>query len=240
MSRMTGRSWAYVGAGLAGTVSVGANVSHSFVPPAGAPATWAPHAGAVIGSVFWPLAVVVSLEIMTRIDWPEGWRWIALRWLGLAPVSVGAAIVSYRHMSGLLTFYGEDVITATIGPLVVDGLMVLASGALLVAPSARRAARRRPAPAPVQAPVQASVAAPPPVPAPSVPAPADRPVVAAPEAAAGVPADLHAVGRQVAAELAEKDVPLTRKALVTGLRERGIPVGTTRATELLAELKAAA
>ena len=40
-------------------------------------------------------------------------------------------MVSYRHLSGLLAFYGEDGITSTVGPLAVDGLMVMATGALL-------------------------------------------------------------------------------------------------------------
>ena len=35
----TGRGWAYIGAGLGGAVSIAANVAHSYVPPAGAPAT---------------------------------------------------------------------------------------------------------------------------------------------------------------------------------------------------------
>jgi len=46
---MTGRGWAYVGAGLGGAVSVAANVAHSYVAPAGAPAGWTPETGAVAG-----------------------------------------------------------------------------------------------------------------------------------------------------------------------------------------------
>jgi hypothetical protein len=34
----TGRGWAYVGAVLGGSVSIAANVAHSYVPPTGAPA----------------------------------------------------------------------------------------------------------------------------------------------------------------------------------------------------------
>jgi hypothetical protein len=177
--------------------------------------------------MFWPVAVVVSLEILARVDWPDGLRWTLLRFGGLAPVGLVAAVVSYRHLSGLLAWYGEDVVTATLGPLAVDGLMVLASGALLVEPSTRRAARRKPATAP--APVVAQ---------PVTPTP-DRPRATSTRPALGAPADLHVVGRQVAAELAAQAVPLTRKALVSGLRERGIPVGTDKATQLLAALKAA-
>jgi len=84
-------------------------------------------------SVVWPVAVLVALEIMARVEWPDGRRWLAVRWLGLTPVGVVAAVVSYRHLSALLGWYGEDGITTTIGPLAIDGLMLLASGALLAA-----------------------------------------------------------------------------------------------------------
>ena len=126
-----GRGWAYAGALLGGVVSVAANVAHSYVPPAGADTRWTPEVGAVIGAVFWPLALFVAVEILTRIAWPAGGRWVWLRFVGLLPVALVAAVVSYRHLSGLLTFYGEDALTATVGPLAVDGLMVMATGALL-------------------------------------------------------------------------------------------------------------
>jgi hypothetical protein len=125
------RGWAYTGALLGGVVSIGANVAHSFVPPTGAPAGWHPHGGAVLGAVFWPVALFVAIEILARTAWPVGKRWVALRYLGLLPVALVAAIVSYRHMSGLLAWYGEDLLTVRIGPLAVDGLMVVAVGALL-------------------------------------------------------------------------------------------------------------
>jgi hypothetical protein len=130
--------WAYFGAGLGAVVSIAANVAHSFVPPAElrkiggkAMEAWGPHAGAVIGAVFWPVALLVALEIIARTDWPAGRRWVVIRFGGLVPVAVVAAVVSYRHMSGLLAYYGEDRLTSAIGPLAVDGLMVMAAGAVI-------------------------------------------------------------------------------------------------------------
>jgi hypothetical protein len=134
----SGRGWAYVGAMLGGLVSVAANVAHSYVPPAGALSDWSPETGAVVGAVFWPVAVFVAVEILARTAWPTGARWTAMRFLGLLPVALVAAVVSYRHLSGLLSHYGEDDLTAVIGPLAVDGLMVMATGAL-IATGARRA-----------------------------------------------------------------------------------------------------
>lgn len=129
--RRGGRAWAYAGAALGGAVSVAANVAHSFVPPAGAQPTWQPMPGAVLGAVFWPVALFVAIEILARTGWPEGLPWRVIRLGGLLPVAVVAAVVSYRHLSGLIRFYGEDGLTATVGPLAVDGLMIVASAAII-------------------------------------------------------------------------------------------------------------
>ena len=32
---LSGRRWAYIGAALGGTVSIAANIAHSYVPPTG-------------------------------------------------------------------------------------------------------------------------------------------------------------------------------------------------------------
>jgi hypothetical protein len=128
---MSGRRWAYIGAALGGTVSIAANIAHSYVPPTGATGQWSPNFGAVIGAVFWPVALFVATEILTRVAWPAGWTWQLLRWAGMLPVAAVAALVSYRHLSGLLAFYGEEPIVCILGPLAVDGLMVMATGAIL-------------------------------------------------------------------------------------------------------------
>jgi hypothetical protein len=133
-----GRGWAYTGALLGGAVSIAANIAHSYVPPVGALAGWVPERGAVGSAVFWPVALLVAVEIFARTGWPTGKRWVVARFLGLLPVAIVAAVVSYRHMSGLLAFYAEDPLTATIGPLAVDGLMVMATSAL-IGTSRRRA-----------------------------------------------------------------------------------------------------
>lgn len=135
----TGRAWGYLGAALGGLVSIGANTAHSYVPPAGASGPWRPPIGAVVGAVFWPVALFFAIEILARTPWPAGKRWIAVRFVGLVPVAVVAAIVSYNHLSGLLAHYGEDRLTTVIGPLAVDGLMVMSSAAV-IATTPRRTA----------------------------------------------------------------------------------------------------
>lgn len=133
-----GRGWAYTGLLLGGGFSIAANIAHSYVPPAGAAAGWAPHAGAVVSAVVWPVFLFVAIEILARADWPTGFWWGALRYGGLLPVALVAAGVSYQHLSGLLAFYGENHLTALFGPLAVDGLMVMATGALIATSSSRR------------------------------------------------------------------------------------------------------
>jgi hypothetical protein len=139
-SNTPGRGWAYIGAILGGAVSVAANIAHSYIPPTHAAVDWSPDTGAVIGSVFWPVALFVAVEILTRIPWPAGKGWTMLRFGGLLPVALVAAVVSYRHLSGLLDHYSEDTLTVTIGPLAVDGLMIMATGALLATGHATHAA----------------------------------------------------------------------------------------------------
>lgn len=99
--------------------------------PAGAPPDWSPLPGAVVGAVFWPVALFVAIEILARTAWPAGLPWKVVRLGGLLPVAVVAAVVSYRHLAGLIRFYGEDGLTATVGPLAVDGLMIVASAAIV-------------------------------------------------------------------------------------------------------------
>jgi Protein of unknown function (DUF2637) len=132
--------WGYAGAVLGGLVSIAANTAHSFVAPAGAPATWRPATGAVVGAVFWPIALFIAIEILARTAWPSGKGWAAVRFVGLLPVALVAAVVSYNHLSGLLAHYGEDRLTVTIGPLAVDGLMIMSSAAVMATAAKRRAA----------------------------------------------------------------------------------------------------
>jgi hypothetical protein len=172
---VSGRGWAYVGAALGGSVSIAANVAHSYVPPADSPAAWSPQTGAVVGAIFWPVALFVVTEIFARVAWPSGKRWTALRFAGLLPVALVAAFVSYKHLAGLLDFYGEDALTAMLGPLAVDGLMVMATGALLA--TARRVAADA-VPTEATAPAAAEVPAPvPPAVLPTQVAPTPVPVV---------------------------------------------------------------
>jgi hypothetical protein len=187
----------------------------------------------------------VAVEILARIPWPDGWWWTFLRYCGLVPVALVAAIVSYQHMRGLLIYYGENGWTPTIGPLAVDGLMILATGALIATSPGRRVrtgdrwwvsgplgdrAEDRTAsagPAEDHAEDQTVQSGP------------DGDQAPEPAGTAPVPytADLLLVGRAVAADLARDGRQLTRSALIAGVRSRNHRISTTRATELLRQLR---
>ncbi|MEV6493722.1 hypothetical protein AB0M20_34650, partial [Actinoplanes sp. NPDC051633] len=174
---ITGRGWAYIGAALGGTVSIAANIAHSYVPPAGVTVErWSPNIGAVIGAVFWPVGLFVATEILTRVAWPSGTTWQLLRWLGMLPVAFVAALVSYRHLSGLLAYYGDEPMVCILGPLAVDGLMVISSGALLATGTHQHTQSTTTQPAPTQpAPTQADTMS-----VPAVPDPVEVPALTPP------------------------------------------------------------
>lgn len=123
-------------------VSVAANVAHTLYPtaaqlaewtkaPHAAGAQWHPEVGEQIAAAFWPLALLLAVEVLTRVRWRPGASWSLARFGGTGAVALVAAVMSYRHMQGLLGAYGEDGLSSAIGPLAVDGLMVVAGFALL-------------------------------------------------------------------------------------------------------------
>jgi hypothetical protein len=121
-------------------VSVAANVAHTFYPTADQltawralhPGTaWQPELGPQLAAAFWPVALLLAVEVLSRVRWRAGLWWSAARYGGTGTVALVAAVMSYRHMAGLLTAYGEDSFSAHVGPLAVDGLMVVAGFALL-------------------------------------------------------------------------------------------------------------
>lgn len=167
-----GLGWSRFGFGLGVVASTAANIAHSFTPSAElvqstnelAAATgqtvdwpnWTPPLGTIIAAAFWPIALVVSVEVISRVQWPGGWRWKLMRFGGVAIVAAVAAFISYKHLHGLIRSYGEDAWSAAIGPLAIDGLMLVCSAALLaiglnkrtMAPAERDVATPDPAPAP--------------------------------------------------------------------------------------------
>lgn len=132
MNPIAGRSWARTGFWFGILTSVSGNVAHGYMRPD-------PVVGAILSSGFWPVALLISLEVIASVSWPRGRWWSVTRYGGLSTVALIAAIASYLHMSALLRFYGEDDLTSLLGPLAPDGLLVVCSVALLaIADNGRR------------------------------------------------------------------------------------------------------
>jgi hypothetical protein len=121
----TDRRFAWVGFALGTTVSIAANILH---------AAHGDKAGAdeLIGAAFWPIALMLSVEILTRRDSSRDpwWKSLGLA-AGLVVVAGVAAFLSYMHMAALLASWGEGPGSAHLGPLAVDGLMLVSGLALL-------------------------------------------------------------------------------------------------------------
>jgi hypothetical protein len=228
-----GVRWAYLGMGIGGVASILANIAHACLPDH-------PPAGSVIAAAFWPVALFVTIEILAKNAWPSAARWTLLRWGGTLPVAAVTAVVSYRHMSGLLAAWGEDPLTATIGPIAVDGLLVMSTGAIIAA-GARIAA-----PAPVSEPLPIPVAEPTPIATPvGIDVTDSKPAARNLESPPVKPAAAHRVRTATDAELAEVIAGVlqtNRKAgrdpVIVALKERGLTPGKTeRLTTALAAQK---
>ncbi|MDG4801757.1 hypothetical protein [Micromonospora sp. WMMD980] len=141
--KATGRGWAYFGAILGGALSVAANVAHSYI--AGDP-SWLK----VVFSVAWPVLLFVGIEVLARVAFPKGAGYALLRFVGVGLVALVAAIVSYRHLSGLFAHYGEDAVTVVLGPVAIDGLLAVCSAAMILTARKRALAAADPAQAPMR------------------------------------------------------------------------------------------
>lgn len=258
--RARGRAWATAAFILGIGVSVAGNVAHASYPShvvltaaRAAGETWQAPIGARAMAAFFPLALLLTVEILARVPWPRTFGWNAARYGGAALVAGVAAVVSYNHLNGLLRVYGEDELTARIGPLSVDGLMVV-SGFALLAIGRHNAALAAPEPVrepvpevqhvPAGAPVR-PVAWPPfvldqgptealrPVDVPAVAAPAEEPTPV-PDAVPEPGPEQVRAAREFAEEIARGAVPSIRRI------KKQLRIGQPKASQVRAYLSALA
>lgn len=85
----------------------------------------------VPGAAVWPVLSFLAIEIIVRVEWRSVFSHYFARFFVLGP-AVPAIIVSYEHQSSLLTMMGEGALVSTIGPPVIDGLMIGCTLALLL------------------------------------------------------------------------------------------------------------
>ncbi|MFJ9365412.1 hypothetical protein ACIRRA_13470 [Nocardia sp. NPDC101769] len=112
-------------------LSVAANWLHTWLPADHMPHGWRPDIAAQIGSAVWPVALLISVEVLSRVRWQPGFWWQLARYGGAGTVALGSAIISYGHVHDVLDRWGYGSLGAGVGPLVLDGLMVVSGFALL-------------------------------------------------------------------------------------------------------------
>jgi hypothetical protein len=73
-----------------------------------------------------PIALLLTVELISRV--PVHRLWLAIgRWVATATLAGIAAWISYWHMAGVATKYGETGAAPYLIPFSVDGLIVVAS-----------------------------------------------------------------------------------------------------------------
>ena len=110
--------WFSMIAGIA--ASLAANVAHADS-----------HAGPMIASGWAPFALLLAVSVAERAPRASSRKFAALTYFGIFTVAAIAAVVSYGHQYDLLIRFGETRLSAALLPVSVDGLIVVASMALI-------------------------------------------------------------------------------------------------------------
>jgi hypothetical protein len=121
-----GRGWAYATMLIMLALSVAGNIAHTYHLDA------TPSVRTVVYGIAWPLMVWAGVELFVRVPWQDKISHKLVRWVGILLVASIAALVSYRHLRGLLVADGEEAIVHNMGPLAIDGLMLMSTLALLL------------------------------------------------------------------------------------------------------------
>lgn len=116
---MSNRNLARAALFLGVAASLAANVLHAE-----------DHLVSRVISAWPPVALIFTVEIITRIQAKSGWM-SGIRIASTTVVAIIAAWVSYWHMAGVAAKYGETSISSHMIPFSVDGLIVVASISLV-------------------------------------------------------------------------------------------------------------
>jgi hypothetical protein len=126
-----GRLVAWTGFVFGSVMSIAANVLHAWLPASHEPPGWSPGIAPQVGAAVWPIGLMLAVEALSRIHWPKGILWGLARFGGAGAVAVGSAAISYGHLRDLRMAWHYGPLAAAVGPLVLDGLMVVCGFALL-------------------------------------------------------------------------------------------------------------
>ncbi|GLY44504.1 hypothetical protein Amsp01_105270 [Amycolatopsis sp. NBRC 101858] len=79
--------------------SIAANVPHTRLPASSQPPGLSPQIGAGV----WPIALIVTVEVLTRVSWRQTWFWNTVRYGIGTIVAIGSFTISYGHIHAVLT-----------------------------------------------------------------------------------------------------------------------------------------
>lgn len=131
MSKVWAYGVAYTSLALGSGVSIAGNVADTY--RISGPAT---DALDITLAAFWPAAVLLAIEMFVSTLWSKAPGYQALRWIGSIGIGFMAMRVSWIHLNELLASRGQTADVATLGPLAIDGLAIMATALIL---SGRRA-----------------------------------------------------------------------------------------------------
>jgi hypothetical protein len=126
-----GRFVAWAGFVFGSVMSITANVLHVWLPAEHQSPGWSPGVAPQVGAAVWPVGLMLAIEALSRIRWPKGMLWGLARFGGAGAVALGSAVISYGHLRGVLRAWQYGSLAAAVGPIVLDGLMVVCGFALL-------------------------------------------------------------------------------------------------------------
>ena len=168
-----------------------------------------------------PLALLLTVELISRV--PVHRRWLAAaRLIATAAIAGIAAWVSYWHMAGVASRYGETGASPYLLPLSVDGLIVVAS-ICLVELGGRITGLERPAEEPVAVPAAPAQA----TPAQAAPAPTAVVPVTAPILPEPISETVPAAARTATEAALRRNTGSTLSKAAEDLRRSGALTGNT-------------
>lgn len=127
---------AWVGFVFGSLASIGANLLAARIPPKPTPVGWTPDVWAQVGSAVWPVSLLISVEVLSRTVWPKTLLSRAVRYIGVGAVALFSAVISYQHIQAVLISWNYEGLSAGVGPLAVDGLMVVSGAAMVLGSTA--------------------------------------------------------------------------------------------------------
>ncbi|MFJ9365314.1 DUF2637 domain-containing protein [Nocardia sp. NPDC101769] len=144
IEKSRGHKVAWTGFVFGSLTSVATNVLHTFLPTVHMPTGLALVIAARVGAAIWPIGLLLSVEVLSRVAWRRGPGWALARFGGAGTVALGSAVISYSHVRDVLLAWGYGHPAAEFGPLTLDGLMVVCGFALLsLTPSTETASSHR-------------------------------------------------------------------------------------------------